>query len=554
MNWHSYLPNNIKLFGELFVDTYSICFFIYILPSYFKIIMRIICLFIITTTTIIDCICFVRFDTHISSQILQLCFETNTREAREFLSTYIDKVIFFSPYSILLFIITIFTFYILYKNTVHFCYLSKKQDYLFGGGVFVLLAIGALFAKDNKQRIISMLSTSSSSELSKIQSHDMLASRAFYLPAYKLICALHANKLNKDQIHQQLKLSNQINIDSCSYTSPNIILIIGESYNKHHSQLYGYKLPTTPFQIKEMKEGNLYFYKDAVTNYNLTSQVFRNMLSLNDLSQNEDWSEAPLVTQIFRKAGYFTYFISNQFIENDSRDPLSGAFINNKEISKLQFDYRNNHTHTYDSELVSCFDSLNNQKNNNLIIFHLVGQHIDYHERYPKSFKKIDPSMYNSNNLSGKELDILCDYDNATAYNDQVIGQIINRFRSTESIILYLADHGEECYDEIKTFGRSHTTNITPSIARNEFEIPFWIWLSPSYKLNHPDIEKSIQSSIIKPFYNGDLGHLLISLGGIKCKYYRKHNNILSPEYKKHRRIINEIADYDIIISSYRPS
>ena len=118
--------------------------------------------------------------------------------------------------------------------------------------------------------------------------------------------------------------------------------------------------------------------------------------------------------------------------------------------------------------------------------------------------------MYNSNNLSRKELNILCDYDNATAYNDYVISQIINRFRSTESIILYIADHGEECYDEIKTFGRSHTTNITSPIARNEFEIPFWIWLSPNYKHKHPDIKESIQSSVNRPFYNGDLGHLLI--------------------------------------------
>jgi len=549
MNWHSYLPNNIKLFGELFVDTYLISTLIYIMPSRFKSITKTAVLLTIFTTTIIDTLCFVRFDTHISSQLVQLCIETNSREVREFFSTYIDEAVFYSPYSILLFIIIIATFIILYNKSVFICYIYNKHKYL-GVIVFILLVIGLFFAKDNKRRAFGMLSANTSSELLKIQSHDIIASRAFYLPVYKLIGALHANKLNSNQVYHQLKINNHVVIDSCTYTSPNIILIIGESYNKHHSQLYGYKLPTTPFQIKEMKEGNLYVYKDAVTNYNLTSQVFKNMLSLNDISQNEDWSETPLVTQIFRKAGYNTYFISNQFVANDSRDDFAGAFINNKELSESQFTYRNNHMHEYDTELVSCFDSLNNQKAKNLIIFHLVGQHVDYHERYPTNFKRIDLSMYTPNSLSKKELNILCDYDNATAFNDYVISLIINRFRKSESIILYLADHGEECYDEIKTFGRSHTTNITPPIAKNEFEIPFWIWLSPSYKLNHPDIAESIQLSKHKPFYNGDLGHLLISLGGIKCKYYRKNNDILNPEYKKHKRIINEIADYDIITSS----
>lgn len=548
-NWYSYLPYNIKLFGELLCDTYMICSIIYLLPNPFKTIIRSGIFFFIFTTTIIDIFCYVRLGAHITPQMIQLCFETNYKEASEFFFAYFNYDFFLSTYAISLLLIIIVTIIILYKKTNQHCSSTRHQNFI-RGGVMILLIIGMICAKDNKKRVFSILNADSSPELSRIESHDMIATRAFYLPAYRIIYALHANNINNNQVFKQLEISKRIIIDSCHYTSPNIILVIGESYNKHHSQLYGYPFPTTPYQIKEMNEKRLYLYNDAVTNYNLTSQAFKNMLSLNDLSKNEDWSEKPLVTQIFRKAGYKTYFVSNQFIINDSNDSSAGAFINNKSLSKSQFDYRNNHTHSYDSELIACFDSLDNHDKYNFIIFHLIGQHISYHERFPQSFRKIQTMMFTTKDLSSKEQGIICDYDNATAYNDYVLNQIIYRFNDEESVILFIADHGEECYDDIKTFGRLHTTDIIPAIAKNEFEVPFWIWLSPSYKKKHPDIVQSIEESTNKPFYNGDLGHLLITLGGIFCNYYREDNDILRPEYKPHKRIINDIADYDIIMET----
>ena len=46
-----------------------------------------------------------------------------------------------------------------------------------------------------------------------------------------------------------------IAIDSCTFRSPEIVLILGESYNKHHAALYGYPLPTTPRLSQEEAAG-----------------------------------------------------------------------------------------------------------------------------------------------------------------------------------------------------------------------------------------------------------------------------------------------------------
>ena len=40
----------------------------------------------------------------------------------------------------------------------------------------------------------------------------------------------------------------------------------------------------------------------------------------------------------------------------------------------------------------------------------------------------------------------IADYDNATLYNDIVLSKIVDLFRQQEAIVIYLSDHGEDCY------------------------------------------------------------------------------------------------------------
>lgn len=61
-----------------------------------------------------------------------------------------------------------------------------------------------------------------------------------------------------------------IAIDSCTFRSPETVLILGESYNKHHAALYGYPLPTTPRLSQEEAAGRLYPFTDVVSPANFT--------------------------------------------------------------------------------------------------------------------------------------------------------------------------------------------------------------------------------------------------------------------------------------------
>ena len=111
-----------------------------------------------------------------------------------------------------------------------------------------------------------------------------------------------------------------------------------------------------------------------------------------------------------------------------------------------------------------------------------------------------------------------------------------------------MPDHGEECYDEQHRMGRIPGNNYQPEILRQEYQIPFWIWVSHSYAQKHPVILKQIIDAKDKPFMTDNLPHMLLFLAGIKCKWYNNKNNPLDTSCNSNRpRLFNGVADFNTI-------
>jgi heptose-I-phosphate ethanolaminephosphotransferase len=204
----------------------------------------------------------------------------------------------------------------------------------------------------------------------------------------------------------------------------------------------------------------------------------------------------------------------------------------------------------FDEDLLKDYENLkSHDTEHNLTIFHLIGQHVNYRTRYPQKQRHFTGDDYKElkPNLNARERKILSDYDNACLYNDSVVDQIIKRFEKEDAIVIYMSDHGEECYEgDMHFICRMHSAAIDYRLAHAEFDIPFWIWCSRSYAKKRPEIFRQIREAKNKKFMTDALPHLLLYLGGIHSKDYHEEYNLISPKYNENRpRILKGTTDYD---------
>lgn len=551
-----------NLWLELFLDLYVICIILTLFPLKIRRWIRAFLYIIAYCTSLTDLFCWVKFQSTLNPSMLLLVGETDEREASEFFSSYFTSDLIFSSVGLLLLVMLIHiltTFLkkvklspaISYKVTVA-KQIINHSHHILGGVCLVFLGWAIESSANNKKEMVQMFSLDTIGSVE----HELTTSDCaqFYLPVYRLAFSIFSNELASQQVDRLIEAKDKMSVDSCSFKSPNIVLIIGESYGKLHSQQYGYFMPTTPRQIKREKSGLLVPFSDVVAPWNLTSFVFKNVFSLHVVGEKGEWCDYPLFPSLFRKAGYHVTFITNQFLPKAKQavyDFSGGFFLNHPELSEAMFDSRNQQLYRFDRGLLDDYDKNQQQHNtdHNLIIFHLLGQHVKYNQRFPSDRRHFKAEDYEKKraDLDGKQRNVLADYDNAILYNDSIVDAIISRFEDKEAIIIYMPDHGEECYEGNRGFiCRNHSAAIDYDLAHYEFEIPFWIFCSYKYAAKHPDIYKEIIGAKNRRFMTDALPHMLLYLAGIHTKDYHAEYNILSPQYNEMRpRILKNTTDYD---------
>lgn len=377
----------------------------------------------------------------------------------------------------------------------------------------------------------------------------------FYSPFYRLLYSLKFTSLTAGEVEILRKHMHDIPVDSCRVTCPNIVWVIGESYNKHHSQLYGYPRETTPLMLKRQQKGELVRFTDVVTPWNVTSNAFKSMFSTHADDQPGIWADGVLFPALFKKAGYTVSFFTQQFVKSTRQaaaDFNGSFFLNDEELDSLCFDIRNPRKWTQDMGLKKEYrNHLGAYGEKNFFIFHLVGQHVQYRDRFPAQSTYFTPDSIVRPDLKLAERAIVADYDNATRYNDQVLDSICSLFADKDAVLVLMADHGEEVYDDIRAFGRLHDANLTPELAKAEFEVPLYIWCSPLFRKKHGETFLAIQHAAHRKCKTDDIAHTLLGLGGISTPLYDATRDWLSSEYRVHPRILKHTADYDSIRGSY---
>lgn len=486
------------------------------------------------------------FKTMLSPSIVLLLNETDTTESFDFIQSYIWDIHSIYAYVIIIMIAAFLIVMELFNRKMKYV---AERVYI---KVFTLIVLLYMFCRFVPPCI----------QFLNLFKCDDLDSVEFWYLDYRPDCNTLTNviysfytfKVSQNELLQSKSHTLNLQKGSISSSESFIILVIGESFNKHHSELYGYGHHTNPHLLQEQKDSNLFLFSDVVTPYNMTSHVMKNLFSVNSMMDKESWERYPIFPAIFRDAGFNVYFWDNQKTSGkaDVSDFSIFSYLYDPDVVRRSYTGCNNIPYEFDMDLLKDF--FNNEKRitrKSFVIFHLRGQHDMAENRYPHTGNY---NYFTSDSIVGdysnKQKSQIAFYDNATRYNDDVIYYLINKIRDQESVIVYLSDHGEEVHDFRNHYGRTQENVKTIGILRYQYEIPFMIWCSKKYQERYPEKIKSIESALNKPFMIDNTCQILFDLAEISnCIYYKKERDLISPSYHPYvyRRVQDNVIYEDIM-------
>ena len=438
------------------------------------------------------------FRTKVNSSVMQILLETNKNEAFEFIETY------FNIKQCLIFLFAVFFIIVFIK------FIYKKIDIF--DTIFRYKILKIIFIVYPLIKIFSI-----TLDLEIFNLERVYISTKWSIESIKNYRDIEVN-LDKNNV-KILTNNSQIR---------NIVFIIGESTTRNHMSLYGYKQETNPLLKKLEKEGNLYKFTDVITPHSTTILSLQKVLTFYNYESCKEWYQYNNIIDIMKKAEYKTYWFSNQ--------EAFGAFGNvaatlGNRSSLIIFNSLIEYADSYDEQIVDIAQKELNKSSSdkNFIVYHLLGTHNTYKNRYPKSFDKFKTKISK-----------IGEYDNAILYNDYVINKIISNFKDKEAIVIYMPDHGEEVYDFRDFVGHSND-----NVSRYMVEIPFLIYTSDKFKEKYPEIVKRIEKSLDNPYMTDDLIHTILDIADIETPEFDETRSVINEKFNAERKRIYTGKNYD---------
>lgn len=288
-----------------------------------------------------------------------------------------------------------------------------------------------------------------------------------------------------------------------------IILVIGESATRTYMKAFDESMPddTTPWLTQEKSDANMILFNNAFACAHATVPALEHALTEANYYNNKEFNKTLSIIDIAKKAGYKTYWFSNQGKIGPYDTPIT-LVAETADIALWSKEKQ------YDDILLPYLNSINKDENN-FVVFHLYGSHIYYHHRYPQNYQKwTDPGE------QGK----IADYKNSLLFTDNVLKEIYNygREKLNMDAMIYLSDHGS-----------------TPGIVRNPdtvmpivFHIPLFVYLSPSYQNEHQLVAQTLKNNTQQYFTNDLLYNLVCGVLDVESNHYNESESLASPKYR----------------------
>lgn len=428
------------------------------------------------------------------------------------------------------------------------CWLQSPRPYKILSKIFPLWLVIGVGCSWCYVSLLQLKSTDEVTNWSQRMRHPNDAVTRIFITLFDMYNA--AREMDEAISHAHISLSPQ----ECEPL--HMIFVIGESFIRQHSPLYGYPLNTTPFLLSEQANGRLVAFTDAVAPYNLTTQVIRNLISCNSIEHGERWSQKPPLTSVFRACGYNVEMYDNQkrYALAATASFALNTFLYHPRIVELCYDETNDCVFDYDGQLIDYYSQQQHTTSAlQFTIFHLMGQHHQAEKRYPQNelrfhhFTADSLSWRHDSWMTQHKRQEIAHYDNATLYNDYVLQQIASLYTSKPVALVYLSDHGEEIYDYRDNIARSGGNNLKQLLSY-QYGVPLMVWCNDQYINQHPDIIEQLNNVKDRPLMTDNICQLLFHLAGLTNQpYYETQRDVLSNDYQCKSRVLNGRYNYEQI-------
>lgn len=327
------------------------------------------------------------------------------------------------------------------------------------------------------------------------------------------------------------------------------VLVIGESARRTNFHLYGYARETTP---KLEKIENLVSFSNVNSNATLTLFSLPQIITRANPDDFEKQFKEKTLVDLFHEAGFYTAWIATQNIATPIIQRLKTvvdySVFANADVSSAA---------VYDGDLLKNLQNIISDRSHHkkFIVIHTLGSHFRYSNRYPPNFEKFKPNISRSgySNISAESKNKLVNsYDNSIYYTDYFLSAVIKKIKQANVVsgLIYLSDHGENLYDDGKTF--SHGSEKPTHF---EYEIPFLVWYSAKYRKLYPEKIESLYANKDKKASSTNTFYSLSNMANITYKGSEKEKSksIFNPKYVEpaQRKLVNSKKEV-IIIKSFQ--
>ncbi|BCN93952.1 phosphoethanolamine transferase CptA [Thiomicrorhabdus immobilis] len=475
-----------------------------------KILLGVIFLFAISGS--MDIVYAVTFGGVFVSATFEAIALTDTHEALEFLQAYIsvENVLILLAYWTI-------AFYSLKKILFKEAELTREKVF---AGLGVLMLLVAIQQINDRGRTFDVIPGFTGVAIDYVKNED----------------AISVEIEKRKELYKNLSYGAK----ACNEGPQTYVVVVGESLNRNHMSLYGYKRNTTPFL--DQLGADLLVFRDVISNFAQTAQSLNVTLTKSDIENKLSISEASSVLEVFKKAGFKTWWISNQ---QPLRRPTS-AIASLADVPKfISHDFHGVEVNRYDGYLLPVIqEAINDEAKNKVIFVHLMGSHLQYANRFPPEQavftdnKGIKPY---TNDISTSQLDFINAYDNSVHYTDFVLGEIIKQLKTTRGIagLTFWSDHGEEVFDT-KDFKGHGPDGVTTSML----EVPFMFWRNAAYQTEFSERDKLIASHIKSPIMLDDFFHIAQCMIPVESDLMNQQKSLCLPEYQAKTRLVYG-KDYD---------